>query len=149
MCIEDESETNVTQTDPLPLNDFVTKDQLDRFQTDFVEFKRFANGEILSLKAEITSRSPNPKVKTQCDRDRKALVTCLQQRIISLERQLQDKQFIIEKLLDGQKPAIPSFRPATPTGIGDNVTHCNKTSGEQSAKQMVDTKETKDAKKPN
>ena len=35
VCIEDDCETNATQTDPLPLNDFVTKkDQLDRFQSD-------------------------------------------------------------------------------------------------------------------
>ena len=125
----------------------MTKDQLDRFRSDFVEFKRFLHGEILSWKAENASRSPNPKVKTQCDRDREALVTCFQQQIISLERQLQDKQFIIEKLLDGHKPAIPSFRPETPTGIGDDVSQCNKTSGEQSGKQMVDTTETKNTKK--
>ena len=147
VCIEDDCETNATQTDPLPLNDFVTKDQLDRFQSDFVEFKRFSHGEILSLKADIASRSPNPKVNTQCDRDREALVTCLQQRIISLERQLQDKQIIIEKLLDGHKPAVPSFRQATPTGIEEKVTQCNKTNGEQSMKQTVDTTKTKDTKK--
>ena len=131
LCIEDHCETNATQTDPLPWNDFVTKDQLDRFQTDFFEFKRFSHGGILSLKAEIASRSPNPKVKTQCDRDREAFGNLLTTANYSLERQLQDKQFIIEKLLDGHKPAIPSFRPANPTGIGDNVTKCNKTIGEQ------------------
>ena len=35
VCIEDDCETNATQTDLLPLNDFMTKDQLDRFQSDF------------------------------------------------------------------------------------------------------------------
>ena len=78
-CIEDYCETNATQTGPLLLNDFVTKDQSDGFQSDFFEFKRFLHREILSLKAEIASRSPNPKVRAQCNRDREALVTCLQQ----------------------------------------------------------------------
>ena len=64
LCIEDDCETNATQTDPLPLNDFVTKDQLERFQSDFVEFKRFSHGEILSLRDNIASKRPNPKVKT-------------------------------------------------------------------------------------
>ena len=95
------------------------------------------------MKADIASRSPNPKI----DRDREALVTCLQQRIISMERQLQDKQIIIEKLLDGHKPAVPSFRQATPTGIDEKPTQCNKTNGEQSMKQTVDKMNSKDTKK--
>ena len=49
VCIEDDCATSANQTDRLPLNDFVTKDRLDRFQSDFVEFKRFSHGEILSL----------------------------------------------------------------------------------------------------
>eukprot|EP00112_Aurelia_sp_Birch-Aquarium-sp1_P023489 Seg7014.1 transcript_id=Seg7014.1/GoldUCD/mRNA.D3Y31 product="hypothetical protein" protein_id=Seg7014.1/GoldUCD/D3Y31 len=58
ICIEDDCEINATQTDPLPLNDFVTKDQLDRVQNDFIEFKRFLHGEILSMKAEVANRGP-------------------------------------------------------------------------------------------
>ena len=123
------------------MKDFVTKDQLDRFQSDFVEFKRFSHGEILSMKADVASRSPNPKI------DREALVTCLKQLIISLERQLQDKQIIIEKLLDGHKPAVPFFRQATPTGIDEKPTQCNKTNREQSMKQTVDKMNAKDTKK--
>eukprot|EP00112_Aurelia_sp_Birch-Aquarium-sp1_P020546 Seg5319.2 transcript_id=Seg5319.2/GoldUCD/mRNA.D3Y31 product="hypothetical protein" protein_id=Seg5319.2/GoldUCD/D3Y31 len=116
ICIEDDCETNATQTDPLPLNDFVTKDQLDKVQNDFIEFKRFSNGEILPMKAEVANRGPNPKVKTNCDHDREALVRYLHERIISLEKQLQDKQFIIEKLLEGQnRPAIPLYRQAIPS----------------------------------
>ena len=60
---------------------------------------------------------------------------------------MQDKQIIIEKLLDGHKPAIPSFRQATPTGIEEKLTQCSKTNGEQSVIQTVDTTKTKDTKK--
>ena len=49
--------------------------------------------------------------------------------------------------IDGHKPAVPSFRQATPTGIEEKVTQCNKTNGEQSMKQTVDTTKTKDTKK--
>ena len=61
VCIEDDCETNATQTDTLPLNDFATKDQLDRFQSDFVEFKRFSHGELLSLKADMPVEAQTQK----------------------------------------------------------------------------------------
>ena len=44
MCIEDDCETNATQTDQLPLTNFVTEDHLDRARGDFVEFKQFSYG---------------------------------------------------------------------------------------------------------
>ena len=52
-----------------------------------------SNVEIVSLKAELANRpkSPMPKFHNQPDKDREALLRSLQERIISLERQLQDK----------------------------------------------------------
>ena len=45
----------------------------------------------MSLKAELANRpkSPTPKFPNQPDKDREALLRSLQERIISLERQLQ------------------------------------------------------------
>ena len=101
ICIEDDCKTTATQTDQLFLSNFVNKD-------DFIEFKQFAHSEILSMKADIANRRPSPLEKTRDDRYHDALVACLQDRIGSLEKQLQDKQFIIEKLLEGHRPSIPS-----------------------------------------
>ena len=103
------------------------------------------------MKADAASRqkSPTPIPTTRMDKDREALVRSLQERILSLEKQLQDKQYIIERLLDGprHRSTMPSFRQETPSGIEEKVTQCNKIDGEQSVKQTVDTTKTKDIKR--
>ncbi|MCP4485599.1 MAG: hypothetical protein GY823_13750 [Flavobacteriaceae bacterium] len=146
ICIEDDCENISTQTDSIPSNDFVTKNQFDQVQNDFIEFKRYTHGEILSMKAEAANRSPGPKVvNTQVDKDREALFRCLQERIISLERQLQDKQFIIEKLLgDHHRPENSRCSQQTPFGTDKKAMQANR---EQSDIQLVDLTTTKEAKK--
>ena len=151
ICIEDDSESRFTQTDPLPIDDRITMKEFDRIQNDLEDFKRYTHGEILSMKADVASRqkSPTPIPTTRMDKDREALVRSLQERILSLEKQLQDKQYIIERLLDGprHRSTMPSFRQETPSGIEEKVTQCNKIDGEQSVKQTVDTTKTKDIKR--
>ena len=76
---------------------------------DFVEFKKFIHSEILSLKAQVTHKiqspvkEPEPKQETDYVKD---LIRSLQDRIVSLERQLQQKQWIIQKLLNGPKENV-------------------------------------------
>ena len=50
---------------------------------------------------------------------------------------MQDKQFIIEKLLEGHRPSIPSSKQDTPSGIEDKVLQCSIDNGGQSFKQSV------------
>ena len=102
------NECKDTQTDFVELqSDADFANDLERLQTEFEEYKRFSHGEILDLKAKIAIRpnSPTqpPRQNPNCDKIKEALLTSLQERIISLERQLYDKQKIIEKLLDGTK----------------------------------------------
>ena len=83
--------------------DYVSIKDFKRLQVELDEFKRFSHGEILSLKAQIANRPSNPSQQTKADsteKDREALLRCLQDRIVSLERQLYDKQKIIEGLLE-------------------------------------------------
>ena len=92
---QDKSKNSAAQAD-LPFSEFVTLNHFEKIQTDFVEFKQFTHGEVLSLKAEVANRIPGQKAyshDTHTDRDREALFRCLQERIISLE-------YIIEKLLE-------------------------------------------------
>ena len=105
ICIEDDSESRFTQTDPLPIDDRITMKDFDQIHNDLEDFKRYTHGEILSMKADVANRqkSPTPITTTRKDKDREALVRCLQERILSLEKQLQDKQYIIERLLDGPR----------------------------------------------
>ena len=117
--MECDNECKDTQTDCIELQsdaDFTS--DLERLQNEFEEYKRFSHGEILDLKAKIAIRpnSPTqaPRQNPNCDKIKEALLTALKERIISLERQLYDKQKIIEKLLDGPKfQASPNQEPNT------------------------------------
>ena len=62
---------------------------LDAFQGDFEGFKRFSHADILSLKAQIASKSNESPIRTSQDRIEtvhEALIGCLHERIFSLER---------------------------------------------------------------
>ena len=89
--------------------DYVSMKDFKRLKVELDEFKRFSHGEILSLKAQIGNRPSNPSQQTKADpteKDREALLRCLQDRIVSLERQLYDKQKIIEGLLERPRSEI-------------------------------------------
>ncbi len=145
---QDKWKNSAAQADS-PFSDFVTLNHFEKIQTDFVEFKRFTHGEILSLKADVANRSPGRKAythDTHTDRDREALLRCLQERIISLEKQLQDKQYIIEKLLENSNRSHAEnsvHKHAAPSGTERNA-QAVKTNKEQSFKNVVDLTKTKD-----
>ena len=88
---------------------YVSIKDFKRLQVELDEFKRFSHREILSLKAQIANRPSNPSQQTKADpteKDREALLRCLQDSIVSLERQLYDKQKIIEGLLERPRSEI-------------------------------------------
>ena len=60
---------------------------------DVVEFKKIIHSEILSLKAQVEHKIHSPVQEPEQEPDyMKALIRSLQDRVISLERQLQQKQ---------------------------------------------------------
>ena len=118
-----------TQTDFVEHQyDMGSTNELERLQNEFEEYKRFSHGEILTLKAAIASRpnsptQPPPRQNPPDDMLKEALLRSLHERITSLESQLQDKQRIIEKLLDGPKlQASTIHAPPTKDPIGKRVT---------------------------
>ena len=147
LCIEDDSESRFTQTDPLPTDDSISLKDLDRIHTDLEDFKRYTHGEILSMKAEVANRqkSPNPHSMTRMDKDREALVRSLQERILSLEKQLQDKQYIIERLLDGPRHRSTNITTGPYTIPNGSTSHATSTTiieGETArTKDLENTKE--------
>ncbi len=82
---QDKWKNSAAQADS-PFSEFVTLNHFEKIQTDFVEFKRFTHGEILSLKADVANRSPGRKAythDTNKKRKREAWFRCLQERIKS------------------------------------------------------------------
>ena len=95
---------------------FETGDQCP-LADDIIEFKKFIHGEVLSLKAQISSRSisdagrslsPQPP-RSPPDYER-MLIKNLEDRILSLENQLDLKQKIIEKLMETPKVDVTPTR---------------------------------------
>ena len=76
---------------------------------DIIDFKKFVHGEILSMKAMVSSRSPSdecgppgpPPSRPPIDYE-KFFIRSLEDRILSLEKQLDHKQKTIEKLMENQ-----------------------------------------------
>eukprot|EP00112_Aurelia_sp_Birch-Aquarium-sp1_P026290 Seg924.9 transcript_id=Seg924.9/GoldUCD/mRNA.D3Y31 product="hypothetical protein" protein_id=Seg924.9/GoldUCD/D3Y31 len=77
--------------------------------SDFVEFKEFIHEGVLSLKAlmskQAISESEKNAKKPPIDYEA-VFIRSLQDRILSLERQLDEKQKIIEKLLETRVPGL-------------------------------------------
>eukprot|EP00794_Sanderia_malayensis_P000912 gene912-217_t len=67
--------------------------------TDFEDFKQFIHGEVLDLKSQLATCFPSaPSAAPVIDYEQ-AFIRSLEHRILSLEKQLDDKQSIINKLL--------------------------------------------------
>ena len=103
ICIEDDKESCYTQTDPTTQNDCISKQDFERFLTDFEDFKKYIHCEMLSIKADEASRQKPKNPPISPDGDCEALVRTLNERIMSLERQLHEKQYVIQKLFEGPK----------------------------------------------
>ena len=85
---------------------------------DFLEFKKLIHSEILSLKAQVEHKINSPVQEPEPEQEpdyMKALIRSLQDRVISLKRQLQQKQWTIEKLLDRPKEDVNKPEPQPQT----------------------------------
>eukprot|EP00112_Aurelia_sp_Birch-Aquarium-sp1_P026125 Seg907.1 transcript_id=Seg907.1/GoldUCD/mRNA.D3Y31 product="hypothetical protein" protein_id=Seg907.1/GoldUCD/D3Y31 len=110
-CIESDIESVETQTEPDQTNQHeIFQDPNVRLQNDHEEFKRFIHSEILAIKAQVANRScssPRESFSGGSPRENhlhEALIRSLQERI---EKQLNDKQRIIEKILVGPSHHSP------------------------------------------
>ena len=101
-----------------------TADDSD-LDTDYLDFKKYIHAEVLSLKALMSNRTisapeknaQNPRIDYETN-----FIKSLQDRILSLERQLDQKQEIIKKLLEGKEFNRPSPTCAkNPTGPARNT----------------------------
>ena len=93
---------------------------LEQMQDDLIEFKSFVHGEILSLKARVSNRSisdANKSPDKSLDYER-LLIRSLEDRILSLERQLAMKQNIIDQLIESLvKVKAPHVDKASPLRV--------------------------------
>ena len=137
MCNEDDRKATATQTDPLHSSDSETKN-------DYIEAKPLTHWETLPMKAG--SESSKSQVKIRCEQDHDALVACLQQRIDSLEKQLQVKQTTIKILLGLHMRKISWFVQESSSGVQGKGTQCGNKNDELPVMQSVDQTKAKDAK---
>ena len=75
----------------------------DNLRQDFIDFKKFVHAEVLSMKAWFSSQTNADSGKNSGSVEpnfEQLFIKSLQDRIISLERQLNQKQQIIDKLLE-------------------------------------------------
>ena len=111
VIIHDNTVPVCTKTD---FHEATPDDDLNALQTQFVEFKRYTFDELAAIRSKKSADdNENNYVKP--------LLRSMEHRMISLERQLENKQRIIEKLIAGPKQIYPEVNTA-PMGIRGNET---------------------------
>jgi len=143
ICIEDDNESCYTQTDPSTQNDFITKQDFERFLTDFEDFKTYMHCEMLSIKADVASRQKPQNPPKPPDGDREALVRTLNERILSLERQLHEKQYVIQKLFEGPQQNHSTSFHEIPREHRNNKSHTS--TNEEQKRKLTAIKDTNKA----
>ena len=118
--------------------------KIDALHDDFVSFKKFMFSEIATTKAMILTPSENvvtdKSQKTDMD-----IVECLKDRIKSLEKQLDNKQVIIESLLttlqtSNNKVETLSVKPVNPKGVSQVTLTNNKKSDNANVTEVINKK---------
>ena len=121
-----------------------TADESD-FDTDYLDFKKYIHAEVLSLKALMSNRTisapeknaNNPRIDYETN-----FIKSLQDRILSLERQLDQKQEIIKKLLEGKELNKPSPIDAKiPTGPAMNTEAQSRSDKEKKGPMINNTQQ--------
>ena len=118
IIIQDNVKSVEPQTEPTTFTD---DRKFVNLPNDLPEFKRFVHNEILSLKAQ-TSNGNNTEKIGKIEKDDTYLIPLLrsfEQRTTSLEKQLEDKQRIIEALIRGPSPYVnkpDQCKEASPMG---------------------------------
>ena len=128
--IEDDQESCYTQTDPTTEKQFITKQDFERFVIDFEDFKRYMQCEMLSIKADVANRQRSYSPPKTPDKDREALVRTLNERILSLEKQLNEKQYVIQKLFDRPSQNLTTSFHEIPNGQKHNASQKMYPSGQ-------------------
>ena len=80
------------------------------FDSDYVDFLKYMHAEVILLKARLTKRTIaeyEKNLQSSVDYE-KDFILRLRDRIVSLEQQLEQKQKIIEKLMEENKYSWPS-----------------------------------------
>ena len=110
--------------------------------TDFEDFKKFIQGEVLDLKSQLETRLPlAPRHVIDYER---AFIKSLEHRIVSLEKQLDDKQSIINKLL--AERALSNFNVLGQRGNHSTVVRDNGTYSADSKDTKTSTPANKEIK---
>ncbi len=114
--------------------------------TDYLDFKKYIHAEVLSMKAEMSKRTisaseKNTQVSPGIDYET-SFIKSLQDRILSLERQLDQKQEIIKKLLEVKglnRPNPTDTRIPSPTDVEQTTnTEAQNTSNKEMQRPMID-----------
>ena len=150
IIIQDNVKSVETQTEPTTVTD---DREFVNIQNDLQEFKRFAHSEILSLKAQ-TSNGNHTEKNVKIERDDtylKPLLRSFEQRITSLEKQLEDKQRIIEALIRGPSPYVNKpdhCKEASPMGERGEYADKSKELKTKEAKNIDDNRLKEPPKNP-
>ena len=148
IIIQDNAKSVETQTETTTVTD---DREFANLQNDLQEFKRFAHNEILSLKTQTCNRNHTEKIgkSEKDDTHLKPLMRSLEQRIISLEKQLEDKQRIIEELIRWPRPYVNKpdhCKEASPMGERGEYTDQGKVLATKEA-QNIDNNSLKEPPK--
>ena len=125
IIIQDNVKSVETQTEPTTVTD---DREFVNLQNDLQEFKRFAHSEILSLKAQ-TSNGNHTEKNVKIEKDDtylKPLLRSFEQRITSLEKQLEEKQRIIEALIRGPSPYVNKPEHCKEATMGERGEYADK-----------------------
>ena len=110
---------------------------------DLIEFKKYVHAEMLALKALVSNRtiSENSRSSREPIDYERIVIKSLEDRIISLERQLNQKQRMIEALLESRSSPPPrSGEAPTPKGPSPKQTKQNTAASNPEQKQKGQSK---------
>ena len=110
---------------------------------DLIEFKKYVHAELLALKALVSNRtiSENSRSPREPIDYERIVIKSLEDRIISLERQLNQKQRVIEALLESRSSPPPrSGEAPTPKGPSPKQTKQNTAASNPEQKQKGQSK---------
>ena len=144
--VEESEEDPQRKDEKSPEKRTENEEKCEAVESDYLELKRFIHSEILALKAQTPSRSNDRQEDINVYA--KALIQSLEDRVRSLERQLEQKKAIIEKLLDGPRQVVRTLPTPNPLGAEEvrNGNFDTKENKEISSPSIETTNQTKGGK---
>ena len=86
---------------------------------------------MLPIKPDVARRQKSQKQPKSPDGDKETMVRTLNERILSLEKQLNEKQFVIKKLFDGPKQNYITSLHEISSGKHNNISPKSKANERQ------------------